>query len=95
MDYDLGTDANLTYNVFGDRLSRVAIGGSPNVFEASRGRLDLVVMQRLFGNLSMKVQALNLLNPAVREFQTFKGQEYDMIRYLQGQTFTVGFNYTF
>ena len=95
VDYDLGTDANLTYNVFGDRLSRVAIGGSPNVFEASRGRLDLVVMQRLVGNLSMKVQALNLLNPAVREFQTFKGQEYDMIRFLQGQTFTVGFNYTF
>ena len=95
VDYDLGTDANLTYNVFGDRLSRVSIGGSPNVFEASRGRLDLVVMQRLVGNLSMKVQALNLLNPPVREFQTFKGQEYDMIRFMQGQTFTVGFNYTF
>lgn len=95
VDYDLGTDANVTYNVFGDRLSRVALGGTPNVFEAARGRLDVIVQQRLVGNLAMKVQALNLLNPPVREFHTFKGQEFDMIRYLQGQTFTVGFNYTF
>jgi TonB-dependent receptor len=95
LNYDLGTDANVTVNAFGDRLSRVALGGTPNVYEASRIRLDLVINQRLFGDLSMKVQALNLLNPVVREFHTFQGVEYDMIRYIQGQTFTIGFNYQF
>ena len=95
VNYDLGTDANITVNVFGDRLSRVALGGTPNVFEASRTRLDLVVSPRLLGNLSMKVQALNLLNPPVREFHTYKGVEYDMTRYVQGQTFTFGINYSF
>ena len=93
LDFEAGTDINLTVNSFGDRMSRVSIGGTPNVFEKGRVRLDLVAQQRLYGNLSMKIQALNLLNPAVREFHTYKGVEYDMIRYLQGRTFTVGFEY--
>ena len=94
VDYENGTDINLTYNVFGDRLSRVALGGTPNVFEAARARVDVVASQKLFGNLSVRVQALNLLNPPVREYHEFKGVQYDMVRFIQGQTFTFGVSYS-
>ena len=95
LNLESGTDINITVNTFGDRLSRVSIGGTPNVFEKGRTRIDLVASQRLVGNLSVKVQALNLLNPPIREFHTFKGVEYDMVRNLNGRMFTLSFAYKF
>ena len=94
VNYETGTDANVSFNVFGDRLATIGFQGTPDVYEASRARLDIVVTQRLIGDLSMKVQALNMLNPAVRQYQSYNGNEFDVVKYLNGQTFTIGFNYS-
>lgn len=90
-----GTAVSLLYNVFGERLSTVTRGATPDVFEQPRPQLDLTASQRLLNNLKLKISAQNLLGTDFKETQTFKGQEYIFLRYNRAQTFSVSASYEF
>jgi outer membrane receptor protein involved in Fe transport len=89
----LGTAVNVFYNVFGERMSEVSLGGSPNVMEQPRGLLDLGVSQKLFRGLSLSFQARNLLDASVKKTQEFKDTDYVVSEYKIGRTFKVGLAY--
>jgi TonB-dependent receptor len=92
---ELGTSASIYYNVFGERLSAVSLGGTPNVYEQPHAMVDLIVTQKLFWNVSLKLAAKNLLNGAVEHVHHFEGRDYLYSSYNRGRDFNVGFSYTF
>jgi len=92
---NMGTSISLYYNSFGERLSAVSMGGTPNVYEQSRELLDLIVSQRLFWGFSLKFAAKNLLNDAVEHLHHYKDQKFYYQNYTTGREFSLGFTYTF
>jgi len=94
-NYDMGTSVSVYYNVFGERLSAVSLGGTPNVYEQPRGMLDLILSQKLFGGFSAKFAAKNLLNEAVEHVHHFEGTDYIYSRFNTGRDFSFGISYTF
>lgn len=90
---DSRTNLNIVYNVSGERLSYVNVGGTPNVFEQPRSVLDFTAMQGFGERFSVKVSAENLLNSAYKFTQVYKGVEYDYQNYQLGRSFSVGVSY--
>jgi TonB-dependent receptor len=89
-----GTSASLYYNVFGERLSEVSLGGTPNIYEQPRGALDVNFSQRLFGGVSIKASAKNLLDSSVRKVHHYKDVDYVSREYKRGRTFSFGVTYS-
>ncbi|PKL79349.1 MAG: TonB-dependent receptor [Ignavibacteriae bacterium HGW-Ignavibacteriae-4] len=95
VNYDLGLDAGLHFNVFGERLSDVSLGGTPDIFEQPRNMLNFTFSKRLIDNLNLKFTARNLLDARMEKLYHFKGQEFYNTQYDLGTTLSLGFSYTF
>ncbi len=87
------TEMALYYNIFGDRLSEVGYQ-SPDIFEKARQLVDFSVSQRLFGLLTAKFAAKNILNEDKYTIQEAGGQEYVRSLYRVGRTFSLGLSYS-
>jgi hypothetical protein len=61
-----GTDIGLFYNVYGPRVTEVALATLPDFYEQPVHRLDAAVTQALGGGFEVKLTVSNLLNQAVR-----------------------------
>jgi outer membrane receptor protein involved in Fe transport len=90
-----GTNISLFYNVFGDRLAEISIGGTPDIFERSRPMLDLTFSQIILSNFNIRVAVKNLLNSPYKLTHEFKGAEYIRTEYKTGTSLSVGFGYNF
>jgi len=93
---DLGV--NLSYNVQGERLSVVGIGGIPDVFEQPFHSLNLRV-SKSFGevqNAKLSVGVINILGEQnVQLYKSEKAISQTYNRFEQGRTFNLGFSYSF
>jgi TonB-dependent receptor len=87
------TMVSLSFNVFGERLSEVSLGGTPDVYELPRPDLDLVLGQKVLGGLEFKFSAKNILDSSVKKVHHFKNRDYIYQAYNQGRTFLVGLSY--
>ncbi|MEM1097009.1 MAG: TonB-dependent receptor [Bacteroidota bacterium] len=92
-NYETGTVVSLYYNIFGDRLSVVTEGATPDVFEEGYADLDLTISQRYKSNWRLKVTAKNLLGTDARQIQTFKDTEYTYFGFTRARTLSVGLSY--
>lgn len=90
---DTGTLVSVHYNVFGERLSEVSTGGTPNAFEQPAGMLDITGSQRLWDRVTLKFSAKNLLDPDIKKVHPFNNEEYIRSLYKRGRTFSLGFSY--
>ena len=90
---DSGTLVSVHYNVFGERLSEVSTGGTPNAFEQPAGMLDITGSQRLWDRVTLKFSAKNLLDPEIRKVHTFNSDTFIRSLYQRGRTFSLGFSY--
>jgi len=90
---DTGTSVGLFYNVFGERLSVVSTGSTPDVFEEPRPEVDLTVSQDLLDHWSLSVDVENVLNSESEQTYSFQGQEFTYQRNERGRTFSVGLSY--
>ncbi|MEQ9309859.1 MAG: TonB-dependent receptor [Balneolaceae bacterium] len=88
-----GLSSNLSYNVFGDRLSRVSQGAAPDIYERSYSRLNFNISKPLGEHFVLSLSANNLLDPEVTYSQIFKGNEYIYNQYRNGRTFSFGVKY--
>jgi len=88
-----GTTASVNYNVFGRRISIIAFGALPDIYELPRGSLNVTLSQRLGKGFSLKLQASNLLDPEYKQVHTFKGEEFVYQTYKRGRRFSVGLSY--
>jgi outer membrane receptor protein involved in Fe transport len=88
-----GTELALFYNIFGDRLSEVGYQ-SPDIFEKSRQLVDFTASQRLFGWLTAKFSAKNILNEDKYTIQEAGGKEYVRSLLRVGRTYSFGLAYS-
>jgi TonB-dependent receptor len=82
--------ATVLYNVVGKRIQSAAASGLPDVYENARNMVDFSLRMPVFGSLSAKVDARNLLDA---RFETVQGpvvrEAYDV-----GRVFSVGFSWS-
>lgn len=88
-----GTSASLFYNVFGERLSEVTLGATPNIFEKPRHTLNFSVEQKFWQNFKLKFSAKNILDSQVEKIHRFKDKEFVYQKYSTGRNFAVGLSY--
>ena len=88
---EVGLQASLSYNVFGERISVVG-GINPDIYEQPRGLLNLSV-RKTFGPFAVRVRANNLLNPEYNFIQSYKGTDYTYQNYKVGQTYSLSLSY--
>ncbi len=87
------TAASLYYNVFGERLDEVGVGGAPDAVELPRGQLDFTLMQSLYRHLKLKFLAKNLLDEPVEIVQKFKSKQYIQTHYKTGASYSISLSY--
>jgi outer membrane receptor protein involved in Fe transport len=86
--------ADLNYNIFGDRLSTVSLGATPDIYERSFHSLDLVTKKGLGNNFELKFSASNLLNATYKESHELpNGEEFIYYSYDSGVSFSIGVSY--
>ena len=90
-----GTSITLLYNVFGDRLSDVQLGGTPDVYEKPRHMLDFTLTRSLFGGLNLKMTGKNILNSKVLKVIEYKGKDYTSEEHSTGTGLSLGLSYRF
>jgi len=89
-DLDSGAYATLLYNVAGPRIVQVGTDGLPDIFEAPRHIIDVVVALPLGEGLELKLKARNLLDAEVREEQGTAVPD----RYIEGRRFGLGLSWS-
>lgn len=91
---ELDFTADLNYNIFGDRLSTVSLGATPDIYERSFQTLDLVMNKGLGNNFNLKFSASNLLNSTFKESHVLpNGEEFIYYSYKPGMSFSIGVSY--
>lgn len=90
---DIGFMSSVSYNKFGDRLSIVAEGATPDIYERGYGSLNFTANKTLLENFELSLKASNLLDPDIKESQIFNGNEYLYRGYKTGRTFSLGIKY--
>lgn len=88
------TTASLYFNVFGDRLTAVSFGNTPDVYERPSPKLDLIFSHHI-GALKLKLSAKNLLDSAYRETYRFLDKDYTYYEYNTGRSISVSVGYNF
>ena len=93
--FETGTSIGVFYNVYGDRLYAVSLDRTPDLYEKSRGVLDVTVRQALGRGFALSLAARNLLDSAYRIAQELGGAEYVVEGYDLGRSFSAGVSYGF
>ncbi|MDZ7714621.1 MAG: TonB-dependent receptor [Balneolaceae bacterium] len=90
-----GTEANINFNMQGERIVAISTEGTPNVEEQPYPLLGVDVKQHIGRNITIKASGSNLLNSVREQTYDFKGNEYYFYRAPQGMSFSVGVTYGF
>jgi outer membrane receptor protein involved in Fe transport len=88
-----GWSANVAYNLVGERITYITIGGTPNIYEMPRHLLNANVAKELNDHFTLKLSATNILNAQFREVITYKDVEYATQSFRSGVNFSVGLSY--
>lgn len=86
-------NANINYNVQGERISVVGTGGIPNVYERPRPVLDFNVKKGIGTRWFVKASAANLLNSRFLQTHEFRGRDYNFSSYRIGRTYSLGVSF--
>lgn len=92
-NFKTGTAVSLFYNIFGERLSEVSLGGTPNIYEQPRGLLDLTLSQRVWQNITLKAGAKNLLDSEILKVHHYKDVDYVSRQHKLGRTYSLSLTY--
>ena len=91
--FETNTSAGLYYNLFGRRLAKVSLGGTPNVYEEARGTLDFTMSKGFAGPYSLKLSAKNLLDPDISFVYPYKGTDFTSQNHRRGRSFSLSVSY--
>jgi uncharacterized protein (DUF1499 family) len=86
-------EANISFNVQGERLSVVSQNATPDVYEQPVPSLNFNISRNFAEKWKVKVSAANILNPMVKFTQEFKEQEYTFQQYKKGRDVSIGVSY--
>ena len=86
---------NVSYNVWGERLTFVSQGRVPDVYEQPRNVVDLTFEKGFNDKWRITFRAQNLLNPEYKQTQDFNNTDYIFSNYSVGRTYSLGVKYSF
>ena len=91
-----GTEANVNFNVFGQRLVVVSAGATPDVYEQARPMFNFTLSQKIGKDDRFKatLRANNILNSAYSSANIYRGELFAYQRQLLGRDFSLGISYT-
>ncbi|MCB9289618.1 MAG: TonB-dependent receptor [Lewinellaceae bacterium] len=87
------TKASLNFNVQGERLFLVSVGGTPDVYEQPFPSLNFRVTQEVANNVNVTLGVGNILDPEFKRTHEFNGQEYFFRNYRNGRTISLSLSY--
>lgn len=85
-------EASLNYNKFGPRLDVVGVNGNPDIYEISKGNLDLITKYTM-GNFVFGFNIKNLLDAPTHRIVELQGKKYDVTKYKIGKFFDFTLSY--
>jgi outer membrane receptor protein involved in Fe transport len=74
-NYFTGTSVNVTYNMFGERISEVGLNGFESIREQGRNLMDLSISQRFFKLFELKFAVKDLFNEDAKYMQIINGED--------------------
>ncbi len=86
---------NISYNVWGERLTFVSQGRVPDVYEQSRHLVDFTLTKGIGKKWMITIKGQNLLNPNFKQTHNFNGEEFVFSQYTLGRTYSFGVRYSF
>ncbi|MCF6357351.1 MAG: TonB-dependent receptor, partial [Draconibacterium sp.] len=86
---------NISYNVWGKRLTFVSQGRVPDVYEKSRHLVDFTLTKGIGKKWMITIKGQNLLNPNYKQTHNFNGEEFVFSQYAVGRTYSFGVRYSF
>ena len=101
-----GINMNLSYNIFGDRLTIYSSDGRPDIYEKARPTLNFNFSKKLTHRLSLKIRLKNILDPlytqayeykdnSVSAYKKFDNQDAFFSSYRKGISYSAGVSYLF
>ena len=87
-------EANAIFNVQGERLAIVLVGGTPNIVEKPRPSLNLNYARRVSDRVKVTLSASNILDSKTQFVYPFKDREFVFQEYGTGRTFSLAVSYT-
>lgn len=89
-----GTNINVSFNVFGERLAVVGIGLTPNVYEKPRPTLNTTIAQAVGKQKRSKINlnVTNILNPYFNQTYSYRNTDYSFQKNKTGVTISLGFS---
>ena len=93
-NFESGMFASLYYNIFGERLYKVSLGGTPDIYEQPFGLLNFSFSWRMIEHLKFTLRAENILDSEIKRSHEYKGVEYIQQLYNKGRSFSIGIGYT-
>ena len=97
-EFETGFEANLSYNVQGERLSIVGIGKVPDVYETPFHSLNFKVSKKLLEDQRLKLSfsVKNLLDSNKRKvYQSFMAEDQLFENFSPRRSFSIGLSYNF
>ena len=102
----LGLNVNLTFNMFGDRLTIYSSDGRPDVYEQSRPMINFNFSKEITQRFKVKFKINNLLDPTFAQryeyknssnpvYEKFSKQEANFSSYKKGRSIGLGVSYLF
>lgn len=89
-----GIDAALSYNIFGRRLAATSTDGIPDIYEKTKGMLNLNLKKSFAKNFSVGLKVKNILNSPVEKFMDYKNTDYYYLKYNIGRTYSISISYS-
>lgn len=90
---DRGVVSSLYYNVFGERLAEISLGGTPDVYEQPFHTLNYSLSKNLTQRVSLKFSAKNLMDSTSKKVHSYKGKDYVYSSYKKGRSVSLGLGY--
>jgi TonB-dependent receptor len=92
-NFDKGFTSSLYYNVFGERLAVVSIGGTPDVYEQPSHLINFTSSYKFAKHMRLSFKVKNILDSKLEKTQAFNGQNYTYGAYNRGREFSLGLKY--
>lgn len=86
-------ESTISYNKFGNRLSKVGGGKAPDIYEVSGGNLDFISKVKM-GSFGISFYVKNILNSPYKQIQELQGVDYEVVNNDLGSTFSLTLSYS-
>ncbi len=92
---DMGLNANLAFNVEGEKIIILSKFQTPDVYEQPYPELNFNIGKKVFENFEISFSVENLLNPVFEQSFELDGEIYPYRRFTLGRKFAISLSYTF